>query len=193
MRRLAPSTLAALLLAALGVAPTPVRAQDGGPAATRQTISVNPLYLPLGMFVVEYERSIASGATFGLSGGYYDPIGQDEGDEDIYASAEVKFRYYPGERAPRGFAIGVTGGVAHVSSEQGCCTCEGEPFDDDERVTRPTLGVVLDYNWLLGRRRRFLVGTGIGAKRLLGSGGRSDFFDDLDVIPTVRLQVGAAF
>ena len=193
MRRLAPPAVAALLLAALAVASAPARAQDAGRAATRHAVSVNPLYLPLGMFVVEYERSIAPAATFGLSGGYYDPIGQPEGDEDIYASAEVKFRYYPGERAPRGFAIGVTGGVAHVSSEQDCCGFDGAPIGDDERVTRPTLGVVLDYNWLLGRRRRFLVGTGIGAKRLLGRGGRSDFFDDLDVIPTVRLQVGAAF
>ena len=34
----------------------------------------------------------------------------------------------------------------------------------------PTLGVLVDYNWMLGVNRRFLVGTGVGAKRVLAGG-----------------------
>jgi hypothetical protein len=31
------------------------------------------------------------------------------------------------------------------------------------------VGTVLDYNFLLGARQRFLVGLGLGARRVLGS------------------------
>ena len=55
----------------------------------------------------------------------------------------------------------------------------------------PTLGVLLDYNWLIGARRRFLVGTGIGARRVL-----KDVASDSplsQVYPDGRLQIGLAF
>ncbi len=190
MRRpLAPVVTALLLV----LAPTVAAAQDGVPRPpAANVVSVNPLYLPLGMFVAEYEHAIAPSATLGLSGGYYDPIGQDDGDDDRYASAEVKFRYFPGERAPRGFSIGASAGLAHFIYNNSCCTSAGDLLDNGSE-TAPTFGVVLDYNWLLGRNRRFFVGTGVGAKRLLGNRRDDDFFDELTVIPTVRLQVGAAF
>ena len=55
----------------------------------------------------------------------------------------------------------------------------------------PTLGVVLDHNWLLGRRRRFLVGTGIGARRVLTDVRSGSPL--LRVDPDGRLVLGYAF
>ena len=61
----------------------------------------------------------------------------------------------------RGFSVGLSGGFLRYSSR-------GGPTDA-QRVASiaPTLGVVVDYNWMLGVNRRFLVGTGVGAKRVL--------------------------
>jgi hypothetical protein len=152
-----------------------------------QAISINPLFLPFGGYVAEFERAVAPSVTLGLSGAYYDPVGDDD---DTYSSAEVKLRVYPNERALRGFSIGVSAGLGRVTTETCCTTADRE----ERRTTKSgaTAGVVLDYNWLLGRNRRFLVGTGIGAKRLFGNLGEDDFFD-IRVLPTLRLQVGAAF
>jgi hypothetical protein len=190
-RRHALRVVVATIGAFLAIAPVARAQQPAARPPALNTVTVNPLYLPFGLIVAEYERAIAPGATLGVSAGYYEPIGQGEGDHDRYGSGEAKLRFYPGERAPRGLSIGVTAGFATFTTDGDCCTDEGNAFRGAE--TKPTFGVVLDHNWLLGRSRRFVVGTGIGAKRLLGQSRDSDFFDDLRVIPMVRLQVGAAF
>jgi hypothetical protein len=51
--------------------------------------------------------------------------------------------------------------------------------------------VYVDYNWLLGRSNRFLVGTGIGAKRILGD--RDEFDNAPRVYGTARFLIGVAF
>ncbi len=170
--------LGAATLQAQAAAPT-------GRAPATQAISINPLYLPLGGFVVEYEAAAAPGVSVGLSGGYYDLVGDDG---DTYASAEAKLRFYPGERAPRGFSVGLSIGVGRATNDV-CCDVVPR---DSRTQTGATAGAILDYNWLLGRNRRFFVGTGIGAKRLFGDLGNNSFFD-IEVLPTARLQVGAAF
>ena len=182
--RLALLALATAALASQASAQGPFEGER--PPAT-QALSVNPLYLPFGGFVFEYEAAVAPGMTLGVGAAYYDLVG---GDDDTYSSAEVKLRFYPNERGPRGFSIGVSVGVGRTT-EEGCCTPEGAEFDG-ETATGATTGVILDYNWLLGRSRRFFVGTGIGAKRLFGDLGEGDFLD-IEVLPTARLQVGAAF
>ena len=64
-----------------------------------------------------------------------------------------------------------------------------------ERVTRartaPTLGATLDYNFLVGRRRNFLVGIGVGVRRPLGVPRSSGPLDHPLFDP--RLQVGFGF
>jgi hypothetical protein len=37
------------------------------------------------------------------------------------------------------------------------------------QLETPTLGVLLDYNWAHGSDRRFVVGLGVGAKRILAT------------------------
>jgi hypothetical protein len=195
---------ASIGLGSLAVAVTGASAQSlpaSAPPDPVQAISVNPLFLPFGGYVAEFERAVGPTVTLGLSGAYYDPVGDDD---DTYGSAEVKLRVYPNERALRGFSIGVSAGMGRVTTEE-CCTIGGpdviirgpDGTIDGAQVRRrtksgATAGVVLDYNWLLGRSRRFFVGTGIGAKRLFGNLGEDDFFE-IRVLPTVRLQVGAAF
>ena len=154
----------------------------------RQALSVNPLYLPFGGIVLEYEAATAPGLTLGVGGSYYDPVG---GDDESYGTLEAKLRFYPGERALRGFSVGITFGVGRTDEGDVCCDFNGNPLS---RVTHTgaTSGVVLDYNWLIGPTRRFFVGTGIGAKRFYGDLGNNQFFD-IEVVPTARIQLGAAF
>jgi hypothetical protein len=57
----------------------------------------------------------------------------------------------------------------------------------------PTFGVILDYNWMLGAQRRFIVGTGIGAKRILASSDERDRVNLDRAQITGRFTVGIAF
>jgi hypothetical protein len=145
--------------------------------------SVNFLGIPFGIASAEYEGMTSDEVSLGAGAGV---------DTDNYAWGEGKLRYYPGARAPRGFAIGMSAGAARVNSytEDDCfifCSDASGPSG-----TGATVGVFLDYSWLLGRSRRFYVGTGLGLKRVFG-------LDDApgqsypEVLGASRLQVGYAF
>ncbi|MEO7966557.1 MAG: hypothetical protein ABIT38_21875 [Gemmatimonadaceae bacterium] len=99
-----------------------------------------------------------------------------------YLSLEAKFRIYPNEEAFRGFSIGIAGGVTHVSEDKS---------STKNSATAPTVAVIADYNWLLGKTKRFLVGTGVGAKRIFGN--ENDFSDVNFAYPTIRFQIGVVF
>ncbi len=52
------------------------------------------------------------------------------------------------------------------------------------------LGVDIGYSWLLGAKRNFYIGMGIGATRLFGG----DAADERVILPSIRLiNVGIAF
>jgi hypothetical protein len=152
-------------------------------------LSANPLGLLFGYYNGEYERAISTTSTLGLAGAYFSV------DDDELAVVEGKFRYYPQARPFAGFSVGASVGYGQIS--------EGEeefiPLADASSARRQQsetssaflVGIELDYNWLVGRDRRFFIGTGIGARRLLG--GDVDT-DTPVVIPTLRLvNVGFAF
>lgn len=146
-----------------------------------QTLSINPIALPFGWFAAEYERAISPAVTFGLGGTYFDI------DDDRAGWFDAKVLYYPNETALKGFAVGLTAGFQRSTNT-------GDFFDfSDERRTDSgaTLGVVVDYNWLLGKRDRFLIGLGIGAKRVLKNVSDDSALDQ--VIPAGRFQIGLAF
>ena len=46
---------------------------------------------------------------------------------------------------------------------------DGQCTSERQSATGPTLSALADYNFLLGQRRRFFVGTGVGAKRWMVS------------------------
>ena len=172
---------------------------------TTQSVAINPILLPFGVFSAEYERVIATGFTLGVGGSYIDGNALDDGYDDGYddaddsraVTAEAKLLYYPNENPLRGFSLGLTLGYINERDEQS----SGYTYDQFGNIIggssssvsegAATLGVLLDYNWLLGRRKRFLVGTGIGARRVLKDvGGASPL---AQVYPDGRLVVGFAF
>lgn len=170
---------AACATAALALAATPSAAQDPAPAR-RTVITLNPLGIPFEYFSGEFERIVTGLTTVGITGSY---LGISD---ESYATLEGKLRFYPNEEAPKGFSVGLSGGITRL---------EGDEWNGTENVrtseTRPTIGVIIDYNWILGRTRRFLVGTGVGAKRILGASG--DIIDVNTGYPTARFQIGFLF
>lgn len=170
---------AALTIAALVAASTPAHAQDAAPAR-RTLITVNPLGIPFEYFSGELERILTGLTTAGITVSY---LGVDD---ESYATLEGKVRFYPNEEAPKGFSVGLSGGLTRLTGEE----YNGVDFDRTSE-TRPTVGVVIDYNWILGKTRRFVVGAGVGAKRILGASG--DIIDVETGYPTARFQIGFLF
>jgi hypothetical protein len=181
-------------------------AQRSHPAATR-TASTNPLALPLGTASGEFERAVGHGG-FAVGVGGFSTFGDEpttltDGGSDAYRSLQLKLKYYPREDGLRGFAVGLTAGVAHerqlasgayVYDGAGRLVSRAETF---RSRTAPTLGVTLDYNLFLGRRRAFLIGLGVGARRAFGgrdTGARGFGTRPLNgPLLDPRLQVGVGF
>lgn len=192
---------AAALLAAPITTAAAQRTDSASTPRYEQTLSVNPIALPFGLFSTEYERVVSSGLTIGIGGSYlvHDAVDEDEfaAEDGRDAWGEVKALYYPGEVPLRGFAVGLTVGyhsARDVRSEPSFDDASGRYVDGNVRETTEgaaTFGVLLDYNWLIGRRKRFLVGTGIGARRVLKDVDSSSPL--AQVYPDGRLQIGLAF
>lgn len=143
----------------------------------RNVLSINPLGIPFEWFTLEFEHGTKGPMSFGLAGSY---LGVSDGS---YSSLDAKLRFYPNEEGPKGFSVGISAGVTRLTEDFG---------DTNSDEVRPTVGVVIDYNWLLGRNKRFFVGTGVGAKRVLGVND-NDFIDINFAYPTVRFQVGVRY
>lgn len=165
-------------------------AQQSAPAAYRGVVGFNPLGIPFNVFSAEVEGAVAQGFTIAGVGSYTD-FG---GDDDRYTSFELKGRYYPQEIALSGFSLGVGMGILNFSGV--FYRPSTSPTGPPERVrhshTSPTVSIAADYNWLLGSQRRFLVGGGIGAKRVLSRGDNQEL-DVPRAYPTARFIVGLAF
>jgi len=178
-----------VVIAALVAAPTLASAQPSSPPPVllpEQSVAVNPLAIPFGVFSAEYEAALPTpGFTLGVGGTYY----SNDGDRDAWV--EVKGLYYPSESQFRGFSIGLSLGIHSARNVPDCglfSTC-----GDGARVTQtaPTLGVLASYDWLLGRAERFRVGLGGGAKRVLRNVGKNDALSQ--VYPDGRFVVGVVF
>lgn len=181
----------ALAFVAIAAAPAPTVAQQPVPEAAaaatlppRNVISVNPLGIPFGWFSAEYERDLGSGRSLAAAGSY--AAFSDDDTDDTYLSADLKFRYYPGERVFHGFSVGLTGGFASYSNQP----LFGS-FVEEDQVNALTAGVTLDYGWMLGRRDRFHIGLGIGAKRLFYLGDPTT--DPASALPFLRFSVGLGY
>jgi hypothetical protein len=178
-------TAAALCVAA------PALAQSGG-GDFRQALGTNFIAIPFGVFSVDYEHAVGDR---GVSVGFGALNFADDGERISWGHAKVK--YYPAESSLRGFALGLTAGVMSARARD-VVYCD-EPFgggcvNETRTESSPTLGVVVDYNWLLGKRQRFLFGIGVGARRVL-----KDVDQDRDdsplqqVYPDGRFTLGFAF
>ena len=173
---LAAGTLAAAIALPLASA----RAQLAGTSPAQpypQTIAVDALGLPFGLFSAEYEVAVAPGFGVGAGGSYL----STGGFGDVRGWAEAKVLYYPSEATLSGLGVGLTGGFIRARDNSA-----GGNSD-----TGVTFGVVAQYNWLLGPRRRFLVGVGGGARRVVGSIPDDSPLDR--VYPDARAVIGIAF
>jgi len=140
----------------------------------RTYLGLNPLGIPFDIFSVELESGIAQGMTLGAVASRTD-LGDDR-----FSSADLKFRYYPSEIVLSGFSIGASVGALRYTTKTGI-------LGGEESLDAPTVGVLVDYNWMLGARHRFIVGTGVGAKRILASS------EDRDRVGLDRAQLTARF
>lgn len=191
--------LAAALLSALFVAPAASAQAPGSPPFPipyRAIVGLNPLGIPFEIGSVEAEGVILPGITLGGAFSYAavgddDDGGQSEGGER-FTSGDVKVRYYPGEVPLRGFSVGLGLGVTRFSKVVAVPTPLGATFQR-EAVTGPTISFLADYNFLLGARQRFVVGTGIGAKRLVASGEDRERAQAPRAWVFVRFILGIAF
>ena len=150
------------------------------PANRTHVFAINPLGIPFEVVSVELEQALQSAFSIGGNFSYFSP------SDYTRSSFEVKAHLYPNEYAPRAFGVGL--GVGLVN------TREHRTLNDVPTLvskTLPSIAVYADYNWLLGRSERFYVGTGVGAKRILGD---SDAFDQPPfVYGTARFLIGVAF
>jgi hypothetical protein len=172
---------AGLLTVALG---TSAMAQTGRaariPIPFRTYVAFDPLLVPFDIGSFELETGIAPGVTLGGVASYTNL------DHDRYSSFDFNLRYYPGEVVLRGFSAGLTGGFLRFTNRPGGA-------DTPQSVDAPTVGVRVDYNWMLGVNRRFLVGTGVGAKRVLASASERQAAGLGRAYGTVRFVIGYAF
>lgn len=187
-------TGAALVTLASGAIGPVLEAQAAPGAASlryyRGVIGFNPLGIPFDIFALEAEGAVAPGITAAAAASYFAP--DDDGDR--FTSADVKLRYYPGETALEAFSVGLGLGITGRAGNAGECVPTQTGCEYARKsVTGPTISVLADYNFLLGERRRFLVGTGVGAKRWLVSREARESIDAERAWVFARFLVGLAF
>ena len=178
-------TLVAVVLSRPVSAQVPASTGSFLPIPTRTYIGINPVGLPFDIGTVEVESAVAPGLTIGGVGSYID-VGDPK-----FVTGEFKVRYYPGEVVLRGVSVGAAVGLTRFSNKVDSPVPGEEQMR--ESLTAPTLGIIVDYNWLYGREQHFLIGTGLGAKRVLASEKERNRVDIDRAIFTLRLIIGYAF
>jgi hypothetical protein len=178
---------------AVAVLAQSARAQVGGqgtgvlvPIPNRTFVGFNPLGIPFDIFTAEVETGVAQGITLGGLGSYIDI------DNKRYTTLDFKFRYYPGEVVLRGFSLGASLGYLNYNTPQTTFSPNGTSAVRAKLIT-PTVGVIADYNFMLGMQHRFIVGTGVGAKRVLANAVDRDAVGIDRAYLTGRFVVGIAF
>jgi hypothetical protein len=183
LARLIPFALAALVTTRVDAQ---VTAPTDYPVAVQfQNIAgVNPIGLIPGLLSAEVEHLVAPGFSVGLGGTHQSIIGNK--DYDVQSSwLDAKAKYYPSENGFRGFSVGVTAGFLRSHGAR-----DGNKLNPIQHKGAGTIGIVADYNWLLGRTQRLYVGTGLGAKRVFGPTGDESILNP--VFPYLRAQLGRA-
>jgi hypothetical protein len=167
------------IVVGLTVAATSARSQSQGliPIPYRTYVAVNPLGIPFDVGSIEIESGVAQGVTVGGQGSYTS-LGDDR-----YTTVDAKVRYYPSEVVLRGFSMGVSVGHTHFTRHDVAAST----------LDFGTVGLLLDYNWMLGYRHRFIVGSGVGAKRVLANADERKAADIDHAYVTARFVVGLAF
>jgi hypothetical protein len=149
-------------------------------------IAVNPIGVVGDIGTVELETGVVQGITVGGVASYIDV------DDDRWTTFDFKVRYYPAEVVLRDWSIGATFGFTRFSNLVET-NVAGTQVKTRQTMTAPTVGLVVDKNWLVGRGDHFLIGTGVGAKRVLASKADRERVDIDRAVFTARLVLGYAF
>ena len=158
-------------------------AQDaGGPS---NVLSFQPLNaVVLTAYSAEYERKIGDEISFGIGGTHWN-VGNDANDL-TYQSGDVKLRFYPQGNALQGFSLGGSVGFSRISATN--------DFDGTEdSASGPSFGVLIEYQWLMGKARNFALALGLGAKAVMVDEDEITSDDFVARYPTARVSVGYAF
>ena len=172
-------------LALVTVAAIPARGQGVAPQKST-VISIQPISAMLSVYSAELEHVVAPTLTVGVGGNYWD--WSDDVAKVRYTSADLKLRYYPEAHPLRGFSFGGQAGFSSLEDT------EKDPFGgtgSKSKASGPTVGIALDYGWLLGASRSFYVGLGLGAKKIFAKA--DDASNAHLAYPTARISVGYAF
>ena len=153
------------------------------PIPFRTYVAINPLGIPFDIVSGEFETAIAPGITVGGLASYTSV------DDDRFTTFDAKVRYYPGEVVLQGFSLGASLGHTRYAHAENAPS--GEVIHPE--ASFPTLGLLVDYNWMLGARRRFIIGTGVSAKRVLASAEDRARVDIGRAYGTARFVIGIAF
>jgi len=171
------------LAVAAAVLALPFAAATAQKAAPRNVISLQPLSAMLTVYSGEYERSMSKSVTWGLGGTYWDA--GDAGDEVKYSSGDFKLRYYPMGSALYGFSVGGTVGYSSVKGTSSTGV--------DETAGGASVGILLEYQWLMGQQKNFALALGAGAKALMVNDDDISSADFTAHYPTARVSIGWAF
>lgn len=154
----------------------------------RSFLGANPLGIPLDIVSAEFETAVSSGGTIGVLGSYNDI------NHRHFTTFDARLKYYPGEVALQGFAIGLSVGYTKFNGELVVPVPPG-PSTPPARgdLKSSTLGVLIDYNWAQGPSGRFIVGTGVGAKRILVAQEKRDAIGLPRAYVTGRFVIGLLF
>jgi hypothetical protein len=178
---------AVVLAAASLIACTAAYAQSGGAQAKTNVLSIQPLSAVFGVYSAELEHALSPTVTLGVGASYWNF--DDDFSTTTYTSGDVKLRYYPEAQPFRGFSLGGQVGYTALSDDPNDDEFGGSA--DKTKASGPTIGVALDYNWLLGATHSFYIGLGVGAKKIFAKA--DDFGDAKFSYPTARISVGFAF
>jgi hypothetical protein len=157
----------------------PVRQGTLIPIPYRTYVAFNPSLVVFDFGSIEVENAVAPGVTLGGVGSY------TLVDHNRYTSGDVNLRYYPGEVVLRGLSFGLSGGLLRYSAR--------DSTGATVAIHAPTVGILGDYNWMIGPTHRFLVGTGVGGKRVLANAEERRKVDLARAYVTARFVVGYAF
>jgi hypothetical protein len=163
-------------------AQAPVSSQSSIRIPSTTYIGFNPIGLPVDIGTVEVESGVGPGVTLGGVASYIDV------SDNRFTTFDFKARYYPTGVVLRGTSIGASFGYTRFSNK-----VSFNGADERRTLNAPTLGIVLDYNWIYGFNQHFLIGTGLGAKRVLASASARDSADVDRAVVTARLIIGFAF
>jgi len=187
-RTLFPETLMRLtsvvILTALTTLAAPSLGAQAATAPKRTVISFQPLNAIFSVYSAEIEHAVGTSATLGVGGSYWSH--NDDLGDTKYSSGDLKLKFYPEGHPLQGFSFGGQVGYTSISDHT------SDAFGGSKSTAHgATIGVALDYNWLLGASKATYVGLGVGAKKIFANS--NDIGDATLAYPTARISVGYAF